>query len=44
MFELFLSGGISLFGLVEINPAVFTFLLFGLLFGGMNIIEFKRFD
>lgn len=38
------SGGISIFGLFSINPAIFTFLLITILFGGLNILEFKRFD
>jgi len=38
------GGGISVFGLFTLNPAVFGFLLFILIFGGLNIFEFKRFD
>ncbi|MDB2438179.1 hypothetical protein N9W89_05645 [Hellea sp.] len=43
MFALIYSGGISVFGL-SIDPALFTFGLIALLFGGLNILEFKRFD
>jgi len=38
------QGGISLFGLVSINPALFAFLLVTIVFGALNILEFKRFD
>ena len=38
------SGGISIFGLFSINPALFAFLLVTIVFGGLNIFEFKRFD
>ena len=43
MFGLIASGGFSVFGL-SINPAMFAFFLIIALFGGMNLIEFKRFD
>jgi len=43
MFGIIASGGISILGL-SINPALFAFLLIALLFGGLNIIDFKRFD
>lgn len=38
------GGGISVFGLFSLNPALFGFLLILLVFGGLNIFEFKRFD
>ena len=41
---IFAGGGLSIFGLFTINPAVFGFLILILLFGGLNILEFKRFD
>lgn len=44
MFSLISAGGISVFGLFTMDPALFTFALIALFFGGMNIIEFKRFD
>ncbi len=44
MTGLILSGGISVFGLFTLNPAIFGFLLLTALFGGLNILEFKRFD
>ncbi len=45
MTSLILSGGgISIFGLFSLNPAIFAFLLVVLLFGGLNLLEFKRFD
>ena len=37
------SGGINVFGL-SINPALFAFLLVAVLFGGLNYLDFKRFD
>jgi hypothetical protein len=44
MAGLIFSGGISIFGLFSMNPAMFVFLLIAVLFGGLNILEFKRFD
>ena len=44
MAGLILAGGISVFGLFNMDPAMFTFALIALLFGGLNILEFKRFD
>jgi hypothetical protein len=41
---LILSGGISIFGLFTLNPALFVFLLTIGVFGALNILEFKRFD
>lgn len=38
------SGGLSIFGLFSINPALFGFLLIAIIFGGLNILEYKRFD
>ncbi len=43
MLALIQSGGISLFGL-SVNPALFCFGLIAVIFGGLNILEFKRFD
>ena len=43
MFGIIASGGISVFGLA-INPALFAFLLVALIFGGLNFLDFKRFD
>lgn len=37
-------AGINLFGLVTMDPAMFTFLLIVVIFGGLNLLEFKRFD
>ena len=37
------QAGISIFGL-SINPALFAFILVTVLFGGLNILEYKRFD
>jgi len=38
------SGGISIFGLFSMNPALFAFLLVTIVFGVLNIFEYKRFD
>ncbi|MDG1127221.1 MAG: hypothetical protein P8N18_06310 [Hellea sp.] len=37
------QSGISIFG-ISIDPALFCFGLIALIFGGLNILEFKRFD
>lgn len=39
-----IQSGISIFGLFSMNPALFAFLLVTIVFGGLNILEFKRFD
>jgi len=44
MLGIILSGGLSVFGLFSMNPALFAFLVIILLFGGMNLLEYKRFD
>ncbi|MDA8888716.1 hypothetical protein OAP52_03765 [Hellea sp.] len=38
-----IQSGISVFG-ISIDPALFCFGLIALIFGGLNILEFKRFD
>lgn len=38
-----IQSGISIFGL-SVDPALFAFGLIILVFGGLNILEFKRFD
>jgi len=43
MFNLILSGGINVFG-IGVNPALFAFVVTALIFGGLNFLEFKRFD
>ena len=40
----FINAGISIFGLFHMDPALFAFLLVAIVFGGLNILEFKRFD
>jgi len=44
MLNLIFAGGISVFGLFSVDPALFAFILITVLFGGLNILEFKRFD
>ncbi len=43
MINLILSGGISVLGF-SVNPALFAFIITALIFGGLNLLEFKRFD
>jgi len=38
-----IQSGFSVFGF-PIDPALFTFGLIALIFGGLNILEYKRFD
>lgn len=37
-------SGISVFGLFNMDPAMFCFALIVIVFGGLNLIEFKRLD
>ncbi len=39
-----IQAGISFFGLFKIDPALFAFGLVIVIFGALNILEFKRFD
>jgi len=43
MFGIIASGGISVLGF-PLNPALFAFILVAILFGGLNFLDFKRFD
>ncbi len=43
MFGIIASGGINVLGM-PINPALFAFILVAVLFGGLNFLDFKRFD
>lgn len=43
MFGIIASGSFSVLGM-PINPALFAFLLVAILFGGLNFLDFKRFD
>lgn len=36
-------SGIRMFGLISIDPALFAFLLAAVLFGGLNLLEYKKF-
>jgi len=38
------QAGISIFGLFNMDPALFAFALVSIAFGGLNLIEYKRFD
>ncbi len=39
-----IHAGISIFGLFSMDPALFAFLLITVVFGVLNILEYKRFD
>ncbi len=39
-----IQSGLSIFGLFDMNPAMAAFLIIIILFGGMNLLEYKRFD
>lgn len=39
-----IQAGISIFGLFKMDPALFAFGFIILVFGGLNLLEFKRFD
>ena len=38
------QAGISIFGLFNMDPALFAFSLIAIAFGGLNLLEYKRFD
>ena len=38
------QAGISIFGLFTMDPALFAFGLIIIAFGGLNLLEYKRFD
>ena len=38
------QAGISIFGLFHMDPALFAFGLVIIVFGGLNLLEYKRFD
>lgn len=45
MVNLILSGGgIKVFGLFSMNPALFAFLVTFIIFGALNLFEYKRLD
>ncbi len=39
----FVQTAVNLFGLFEIDPALLTFLMIAILFGGLNLLEYKKF-
>ncbi|GEM_PF-1566997 len=39
----FIQTSVNLFGLFEINPALLTFIMIAILFGGLNLLEYKKF-
>ena len=38
------QAGISIFGLFNMDPSLFAFALVAIAFGGLNLLEYKRFD
>lgn len=38
-----IQSGIVIFG-ISFDPALLCFILIAILFGGMNLLEYKRFD
>lgn len=38
------QAGISIFGLFNMDPALFAFAIVTIAFGGLNLLEYKRFD
>ncbi|MBL4853758.1 hypothetical protein JYT93_00900 [bacterium AH-315-J19] len=38
-----IQAGINMFGLFDLDPALFIFGLIAVVFGGLNLIEYKRF-
>ncbi|MEE9272618.1 MAG: hypothetical protein V3U57_05065 [Robiginitomaculum sp.] len=41
--DIILAGGVTVFGLFKLDPALLAFGLAALLFGGLNLLEFKKF-
>lgn len=39
-----IQAGVSIFGLFHLDPALLAFGLAAIAFGGLNLIEYKRFD
>ncbi len=39
----FIFSGVRLFGLFVIDPALLAFLIAAVLFGGLNLLEYKKF-
>ena len=37
------QAGIDIFGLFKMDPALFAFAITGILFGGLNYLEFGKF-
>ena len=38
-----IQSGVSVFGLFNIDPALLAFGIAAILFGGLNLLEFKKF-
>ena len=39
-----IQAGISIFGLFHMDPALFAFAVVFILFGGLNLLDYRRFD
>lgn len=39
-----IQSGVSIFGLFTMDPALLVFAIAFIIFGGLNLIEYKRFD
>lgn len=42
--NIIIQVGVSIFGLFSMDPALLIFGLCALAFGGLNLLEYKRFD
>jgi len=38
-----IQSGVSIFGLFNMDPALLIFAIAAILFGGLNLLEFKKF-
>ena len=43
LFSGIIQSGINIFGLFSMDPALFCFLVVAILFGGLNLLEYKKF-
>lgn len=39
-----IQSGVSIFGLFHMDPALLAFAMAAIVFGGLNLLEYKRFD
>ncbi len=43
IFSNLIQSGINVFGLFNMDPALVCFALIAIIFGGLNLLEYKRF-